>query len=174
MEPVRNHPEIEPAARRRILERLLRAALFEQVLNRKYVGVTRFSLGGGDGLIPMLDDLVNHAAENGRSGNHPGHGPPWAAERPDPHSGKILRGHFQRIRAFATIPRRSWEPATSSTTTVTWADLDHERRSSPAGISRQQPQPSGSGGPCRGGDCPCPAGPSGTCRRRTASHIPGC
>ena len=65
MEPVRNHPEIEPAARRRILERLLRAALFEQVLNRKYVGVTRFSLEGGDGLIPMLDDLVNHAAENG-------------------------------------------------------------------------------------------------------------
>jgi 2-oxoglutarate dehydrogenase E1 component len=65
MEPVRNHPEIEPAARRRILERLLRAALFEQVLNRKYVGVTRFSLEGGDGLIPMLDDLVNYAAENG-------------------------------------------------------------------------------------------------------------
>ena len=65
MEPVRNHPEIEPAARRRILERLLRAALFEKVLNRKYVGVTRFSLEGGDGLIPMLDDLVNHAAENG-------------------------------------------------------------------------------------------------------------
>jgi 2-oxoglutarate dehydrogenase E1 component len=65
MEPVRNHPEIEPTARRRILERLLRAALFEKVLNRKYVGVTRFSLEGGDGLIPMLDDLVNHAAENG-------------------------------------------------------------------------------------------------------------
>jgi 2-oxoglutarate dehydrogenase E1 component len=58
MEPVRNHPTIEPATR-------LRAALFEQFLNRKYVGVTRFSLEGGDGLIPMLDDLVNHTAANG-------------------------------------------------------------------------------------------------------------
>ena len=65
MEPVRNHPEIKPATRLRILERLLRAALFEQFLNRKYVGVTRFSLEGGDGLVPMLDDLVNHAASCG-------------------------------------------------------------------------------------------------------------
>ncbi|MGD9331859.1 MAG: 2-oxoglutarate dehydrogenase E1 component [Desulfobacterales bacterium] len=65
MEPVRNHPTIEPATRLRILERLQRAALFEQFLNRKYVGVTRFSLEGGDGLIPMLDDLVNHTAANG-------------------------------------------------------------------------------------------------------------
>jgi len=65
MEPVRNQPEIEPEVRRRVLERLNRAALFEQFLNRKYVGVTRFSLEGGDGLIPMLDDLVNHAAGSG-------------------------------------------------------------------------------------------------------------
>jgi len=65
MEPVRNHPDIKPATRLRILERLFRAALFEQFLNRKYVGVTRFSLEGGDGLIPMLDDLLNHAANRG-------------------------------------------------------------------------------------------------------------
>ena len=65
MEPVRNQPAIEPQVRRRVLERLSRAALFEQFLNRKYVGVTRFSLEGGDGLIPMLDDLVNHAAASG-------------------------------------------------------------------------------------------------------------
>jgi 2-oxoglutarate dehydrogenase E1 component len=65
MEPVRNQPDIKPKERLRILERLFRAALFEQFLNRKYVGVTRFSLEGGDGLIPMLDDLLNHAAAGG-------------------------------------------------------------------------------------------------------------
>ena len=65
MEPVCNHPETKPATRLRIMERLFRAALFEQFLNRKYVGVTRFSLEGGDGLIPMLDDLLNHAAHRG-------------------------------------------------------------------------------------------------------------
>ena len=65
MEPVRNQPRIDPDRRRRVLERLYRAALFEQFLNRKYVGVTRFSLEGGDGLIPMLDNLVDHAAARG-------------------------------------------------------------------------------------------------------------
>jgi len=65
MEPVRNQPEIAPDTRLRILERLHRAALFEQFLNRKYIGVTRFSLEGGDGLIPMLDDLLDHAAQGG-------------------------------------------------------------------------------------------------------------
>lgn len=67
MEPVRNHPVIAPDTRRRIQERLLRASLFEQFLNRKYIGVTRFSLEGGDGLIPMLDDLLDHAAKGGVS-----------------------------------------------------------------------------------------------------------
>mgnify|MGYP000229968077 FL=1 len=67
MEPVRNQPVIAPDTRRRIQERLLRASLFEQFLNRKYIGVTRFSLEGGDGLIPMLDDLLDHAAKGGVS-----------------------------------------------------------------------------------------------------------
>ena len=78
MEPVRNQPAIEPEVRRRVLERLSRAALFEQFLNRKFVGVTRFSLEGGDGLIPMLDDLVNHAAASGGARSYPRHGPPGA------------------------------------------------------------------------------------------------
>lgn len=65
MEPVRNNPEISPQTRRRVLERLCRAALFEQFLNRKYLGVTRFSLEGGDGLIPLLEDLLNHVAAHG-------------------------------------------------------------------------------------------------------------
>ncbi len=65
MEPIRNRPNLEPDAKRRILNRLARAALFEQYLNKKYIGVTRFSLEGGDALIPALDFLIQHLAESG-------------------------------------------------------------------------------------------------------------
>ncbi len=58
MEPVRNRPELGAADQRRILEKLTQAAMFEQVLNKKYQAVTRFSLEGGDALIPMLDTLL--------------------------------------------------------------------------------------------------------------------
>ncbi len=67
MEPMRNRPALEPAARSRILNSLVRAALFEQFLNKKYIGVTRFSLEGGDALIAALDFLIQHLAESGCS-----------------------------------------------------------------------------------------------------------
>ncbi len=65
MEPVRNHPPIEANTQRRILEKLLQAALFEQFLNKKYLAVTRFSLEGGEAIIPALDLLVDHLAQRG-------------------------------------------------------------------------------------------------------------
>ena len=65
MEPVLNRPEPSPEQRRRILEKLRQAARFEQFLNKKYVAVTRFSLEGGDVIVPMLDVLTDHAAGMG-------------------------------------------------------------------------------------------------------------
>ncbi|QTA87504.1 2-oxoglutarate dehydrogenase E1 component [Desulfonema magnum] len=62
MEPVRNHPSLEPEAKIRILNKLYQAALFEQFLNKKYMGQTRFSLEGGESLIPMLDALLLHVS----------------------------------------------------------------------------------------------------------------
>jgi 2-oxoglutarate dehydrogenase E1 component len=38
---------------------------FEQFLNKAYLGVTRFSLEGGDGLIPALDALTEALAASG-------------------------------------------------------------------------------------------------------------
>ncbi len=64
MEPMRNQPELDPAARNRILISLVKAALFEQFLNKKYIGVTRFSLEGGDALIAALDFLIQHLADS--------------------------------------------------------------------------------------------------------------
>jgi len=65
MEPTRNRPRIDTADRLRILTKLQQSVIFEQFLNRKYIGQTRFSLEGADVLIPMLDALVEHAAHSG-------------------------------------------------------------------------------------------------------------
>jgi 2-oxoglutarate dehydrogenase E1 component len=65
MEPDRNRPDLSGDERRRILELVVHSDRFEKFLNRKYVGVTRFSLEGGDGVIPMLDEVVRRAAGAG-------------------------------------------------------------------------------------------------------------
>lgn len=50
---------------RKILERLIRADLFEQVLQARYLGSKRFSLEGVTALIPLLDSILEAAAESG-------------------------------------------------------------------------------------------------------------
>jgi len=65
MEPVRNQPNLDAPHKRRILEKLLEAALFEQFLNKKYIAVTRFSLEGGEAIIAALDSLIEHVARRG-------------------------------------------------------------------------------------------------------------
>ena len=53
-----------PSDRERILERLVRAELFEQVLQARYLGTKRFSLEGVTALIPLLDQILEGAAEH--------------------------------------------------------------------------------------------------------------
>lgn len=65
MEPTGNRPGLDARARRRILHALIKSTAFEQFLNKAYVGVTRFSLEGGDGLIPALEALAGAAAASG-------------------------------------------------------------------------------------------------------------
>jgi 2-oxoglutarate dehydrogenase E1 component len=50
---------------RRTLDLLLRADLFEQVIQSRYLGTKRFSLEGVTVLVPFIDELLNHAAEHG-------------------------------------------------------------------------------------------------------------
>jgi 2-oxoglutarate dehydrogenase E1 component len=59
--------ESDPAQpdRAYILERLIRADLFEQVLQARYLGSKRFSLEGVTALIPLLDRVLAAAAEAG-------------------------------------------------------------------------------------------------------------
>ena len=65
MEPVGNRPELDSKTRRQIIYALIKSTQFEQFLNKTYVGVTRFSLEGGDGLIPALDALTEAVAASG-------------------------------------------------------------------------------------------------------------
>jgi len=48
-----------------ILSRLNTAEAFETFLQTKYVGQKRFSLEGGESLIPLLDSVISDAAEEG-------------------------------------------------------------------------------------------------------------
>src|SRR5690606_27350341 len=54
-----------PDQQRRILERLTAAEGLERYLHTKYVGQKRFSLEGGDSLIPLLDTVIRSAGNDG-------------------------------------------------------------------------------------------------------------
>ena len=65
MEQVHNHPEFTKETRKRILKGLLVAERFEQFIHKKFVGAKRFSLEGGESLIPMLDQMIDAAGAAG-------------------------------------------------------------------------------------------------------------
>jgi 2-oxoglutarate dehydrogenase E1 component len=57
--------EQSPVDPSKILDRLIRADLFEQVLQARYLGSKRFSLEGVTALIPLLDAVLNTAQDFG-------------------------------------------------------------------------------------------------------------
>src|SRR5665647_1151480 len=58
-------PHYSDEAKKRLLERLTAAEGLERYLHNKYVGQKRFSLEGGDTLIPLLDHLLQRAGVQG-------------------------------------------------------------------------------------------------------------
>ena len=62
MEVTRNRPALTADERRGILERLAAAEMFEQFLQMRFTGQRRYSLEGGEALIPLLDTLVAESA----------------------------------------------------------------------------------------------------------------
>ncbi len=58
-----NHPDYTPETKKYVLSKLNQAVTFEQFLQTKYVGQKRFSLEGGETLIPALGGLFRIAAE---------------------------------------------------------------------------------------------------------------
>ncbi|MFI0962986.1 multifunctional oxoglutarate decarboxylase/oxoglutarate dehydrogenase thiamine pyrophosphate-binding subunit/dihydrolipoyllysine-residue succinyltransferase subunit [Streptomyces sp. NPDC021080] len=60
----RPHSKPEREEQLRILRRLNSAEAFETFLQTKYVGQKRFSLEGGESVIPLLDAVIDSAAES--------------------------------------------------------------------------------------------------------------
>ncbi len=60
-----NQPDFDTDRKKQILKKLNEAVSFEAFLHTKYVGQKRFSLEGGESLIPALDALIEKAAEFG-------------------------------------------------------------------------------------------------------------
>ncbi len=60
-----NRIDLSKDAKKRILKKLTETAVFENFLNKKYVGQKRFSLEGGESTIPAIDAVINKGAALG-------------------------------------------------------------------------------------------------------------
>ncbi|MBN2367141.1 MAG: 2-oxoglutarate dehydrogenase E1 component [Calditrichaeota bacterium] len=65
MESSRNTPQFTLEEKRHILQKLNQAVVFENFLHTKYIGQKRFSLQGGETLIPGLDAIIEKGSEMG-------------------------------------------------------------------------------------------------------------
>ncbi|HIE56478.1 MAG TPA: 2-oxoglutarate dehydrogenase E1 component, partial [Chromatiaceae bacterium] len=65
LETYRARPELEDRDKRWILRLLTAAEGLEKHLHTRYVGQKRFSLEGGESLIPLLDELIQRAGRDG-------------------------------------------------------------------------------------------------------------
>ncbi len=65
MEADRNMPKFSLDTKKRILNKLNHAVVFENFLGTKFLGQKRFSLEGAESLIPALDSVIEKGAEIG-------------------------------------------------------------------------------------------------------------
>ncbi len=65
MESTKNRLALTRAEQLRILTRLTDATVFEEFLQKKYVGAKSFSLEGAESLIPLLDLVIEGAGDEG-------------------------------------------------------------------------------------------------------------
>jgi 2-oxoglutarate dehydrogenase E1 component len=65
LETVRSTAAYNKTEKLEILDRLTAAEGLERYLHTNYVGQKRFSLEGGESLIPMLNSLIQHAGQQG-------------------------------------------------------------------------------------------------------------
>ncbi len=63
MEKDRNAPQFTTGEKKEILRKLGQAVVFERFLGKRFIGQKRFSLEGGETLIPALDTVIEHGAD---------------------------------------------------------------------------------------------------------------
>ncbi|MEQ1516157.1 MAG: 2-oxoglutarate dehydrogenase E1 component [Usitatibacteraceae bacterium] len=64
-ESIQSQPSLNKEEKQFLLERLTAAETLEKYLHTRYVGQKRFSLEGGETLIPLLDDIIQVAGGQG-------------------------------------------------------------------------------------------------------------
>jgi len=62
LEPCQASPDFDSDKKSALLDDIVAAETLEQYLHKKYVGQKRFSLEGGESLIPMLNEIIHHSA----------------------------------------------------------------------------------------------------------------
>ena len=62
---IKNRPVLSTAEKKQIMHKLNQATVFEQFLQKKFVGQKRFSIEGAESLIPALDALIEKGVELG-------------------------------------------------------------------------------------------------------------
>ena len=62
---IKNRPVLSTQEKKQIMHKLNQATVFEQFLQKKFVGQKRFSIEGAEALIPALDVLIEKGAELG-------------------------------------------------------------------------------------------------------------
>ena len=65
LEETRGAPQFSNEKKKKILQRIIAANALEEYLHARYVGQKRFSLEGGEALIPLLDEIVQSSGEIG-------------------------------------------------------------------------------------------------------------
>lgn len=66
LESIQSKPEFNATVKKRILKGLIAADGLEKYLGAKFPGAKRFSLEGGDALVPMIKEIIHRAGEQGQ------------------------------------------------------------------------------------------------------------
>ena len=147
------------------------AEAFEQFLATRFVGQKRFALEGAESAIPILDDVLEAAADADLDGIGHRHGPPRPAQRPRQHRRQELRPDLPRVRRrrrprdHPGLGRREVPPRARR-------QVRQPVRRRDRGRAVAQPQPPRSGRPGRRRHRPRQAGPASTSRAALGDAAP--
>ena len=108
----RPHAKPEREEQLRILRRLNAAEAFETFLQTKYVGQKRFSLEGGESVIPLLDAVHRRRRRVAPGRGRHRHGPPRPAERAGQHRRQVATRRSSASSRATSTRSRCTAPAT--------------------------------------------------------------
>ena len=106
------HDQPDREKQKHVLGRLNAAEAFETFLQTKYVGQKRFSLEGGESVIPILDEVLIAGTDHGLDEVAIGMAAPRPAQRAGQRARQELREDLRRVRGQHRPGHASRAPAT--------------------------------------------------------------